>query len=102
MLRKNGNIVAEYAYDVWGKVISATSITDAYTDVMTANPIRYRGYTYDSDTGLYYLQTRYYAPEIGRFIIADELDFQPPIKVTEYNLFAYCINNPVNFNDISG
>lgn len=70
--------------------------------MLATNPLRYRGYIYDDETGFYYLQTRYYAPEIGRFINADELDFQPPIKVTEYNLFAYCINNPVNFNDISG
>ncbi len=60
------------------------------------NPLRYRGYYYDSETGLYYLNARYYDPEVGRFISADEtLD-------GGYNLFAYCHNNPMEFVDYTG
>ncbi|MPM62377.1 hypothetical protein SDC9_109248 [bioreactor metagenome] len=70
----------------------------------TVNPIRYRGYYYDTETGLYYLQSRYYNPEWGRFLNADDMQTltlsQDDILVT--NLFAYCVNNPVNNSDPSG
>lgn len=83
-----GNVVAKYTYDSWGRLISIkdASDVDKTTDtnfVGYINPLRYRGYYYDSETGLYYLNARYYDPEVGRFISADEtLD-------GGYNLFAY-------------
>jgi RHS repeat-associated protein len=94
----SGNVVASYTYDAWGKVLTATG---TMADI---NPIRYRGYYYDSETGLYYLNSRYYDPETGRFINADNLavldaDTETPIQ---YNLFAYGFNNPINMSDSSG
>ena len=58
------------------------------------NPIRYRGYYYDSEIGMYYLQSRYYNPQVGRFINADGY-VSTGQDVTGYNMFAYCSNNPV-------
>ena len=67
-----------------------------------ANPIRYRGYYYDNETGFYYLQSRYYDAEIGRFINADGAIAGVGGDVLGYNQFAYCFNNPVNMEDQSG
>lgn len=68
------------------------------------NPIRYRGYYYDVETGFYYLNTRYYDPEVGRFISADTTDVlaASPASLTDKNLFAYCDNNPVMYKDADG
>ena len=65
----NGGIVVEYTYDAWGNVISITG--ELASTVGQINPFRYRGYYYDSDTGLYYLNSRYYDSQVGRFINAD-------------------------------
>ncbi|WP_242844296.1 RHS repeat-associated core domain-containing protein [Candidatus Soleaferrea massiliensis] len=65
------------------------------------NPLRYRGYCYDSDTGYYYLQSRYYDPEIGRFISADAI-VGANENMLAYNLFAYCSNDSVNLYDPTG
>ena len=97
----SGNIVAKYTYDSWGKLISIkdSNDVDKTTDenfIGYVNPIRYRGYYYDSETGLYYLNARYYDPEVGRFISADET------LSGGYNLFEYCLNNPVNYTDFTG
>ena len=67
----------------------------------TLNPFRYRGYIYDTETGLYYLKTRYYDPEVGRFINADVL-MSTGQGVIGCNMFCYCLNNPVNMTDESG
>ena len=67
------------------------------------NPFRYRGYYWDSETGFYYLQSRYYDPAIGRFINADDVDYLGAgSNLTSYNLFAYCGNNPVMGYDPTG
>jgi RHS repeat-associated protein len=84
----NGNVVASYVYDSWGKIIGQTG---SLADV---NPIRYRGYYYDQETQLYYLNARYYDPETGRFISAD-------IVAEGGNLYAYCQNDPINRTDDS-
>ena len=91
-----GKLSATYTYDAWGKC----TVTNAsgYT-IGTQNPFRYRGYYYDTETGLYYLQTRYYDPEVGRFINADG---QLNEGVLGYNMFAYCENNPVMKVDPTG
>jgi len=68
------------------------------------NPYSYRGYRYDNETGLYYVSSRYYDPEIGRFINADDTDVLRVEQgsLLQYNLFAYCLNNPVNRFDDNG
>ena len=94
-----GTLVVEYAYDAWGRIHRTTGSMAA--TLGAHNPLRYRGYVYDTETGLYYLQSRYYNPEIGRFINADGLvsTGQGPLG---NNMFAYCGNNPVNFYDPHG
>ena len=97
-----GNTVVEYTYDAWGKVLSVTG--SLASTVGQANPFRYRGYYYDTETGFYYLQTRYYDPEIGRFLNADTSEIVPSaaIGLTDKNLFAYCDNNPLMRTDEDG
>ncbi len=90
----SGTVIASYEYDPYGKVISATGT------LANVNPLRYRGYVYDTETGFYYLQSRYYDPAIGRFINADNL--LNPNDVIGVNLLAYCRNNPVNNVDSWG
>ena len=94
----NGALVGEYHYDAWG---NHTIVTDI-NGIATLNPFRYRGYYYDSETGLYYLNSRYYDPETGRFISADSIVPGVSSSVDGYNLFAYCFNNPVNMIDEDG
>ena len=100
-----GAVVANYNYDAWGNVISVTDangtvITDS-THIANVNPLRYRGYYYDSETGLYYLQSRYYDPAVKRFINADTL-LGANKDILGNNVFAYCSNNPVNYSDPTG
>ena len=87
--------VAEYAYDAWG---NCTIKLDT-NGIGTANPFRYRGYYYDADIGLYYLMSRYYDPQVGRFINADTLDYLDPETIGGLNLYSYCSNNPVNYKE---
>ena len=92
-----GNIKGYYTYDAWGNV------TEIYGDIAEVNPIRYRGYVYDTETGYYYLNSRYYDPELCRFISADDTDYLGANQtVGSYNLFSYCENNPVNLYDPAG
>ena len=96
----SGNVVVRYTYDSWGKVISVTgSLADT---VGVKNPLRYRGYYYDVETKLYYLQSRYYDPETCRFINADSLLVAGDDYIQGVNMFAYCQNNPVVYSDPSG
>lgn len=90
------NFAARYTYDPWGKVLTATG---TLADV---NPLRYRGYYYDSESGFYYLQSRYYDPAIGRFINADSYVSTDVDGLLSSNMFAYCENNPVTRVDPSG
>ena len=91
----SGNTVANYEYDPYGKVISATGT------LSEVNPIRYRGYYYDNETGLYYLQSRYYDPTIGRFVNADEYASTGQ-GIIGHNMFAYCNNCPITQSDENG
>ena len=94
----NGNEVAAYDYDPYGKIISATG------SMAEVNPLRYRGYYYDTETGFYYLQSRYYDPEICRFVSADASDviLAAPYEFWDKNLFAYCDNDPIQRADNGG
>ena len=96
---KDGNVVVEYVYDAWGNILSTSgSMADTLGQI---NPFRYRGYVYDSETDLYYLQSRYYDPEMGRFINADALTSTGQ-GVLSNNMYAYCLNNPINRTDVFG
>ena len=105
ILDTNGEVVARYTYDAWGKVLMVTdgngNINTSSTFIGNINPIRYRGYYYDTETGWYYLNSRYYDPQVRRFINADGIIGANGV-FTGYNLFAYCNNSPVRFNDPSG
>ena len=94
----NGTIYAKYAYDAWGNC----SILQDTNGIGTLNPFRYRGYYYDSELNLYYLNARYYDPEIGRFISQDDISYLDPETLNGLNLFAYCLNNPVMGYDPEG
>ena len=91
----NGIQVAAYTYDPYGKILSA------YGSMAEINPLRYRGYYYDSETGFYYLQSRYYDPNTCRFINADSYASTGQ-SYLGYNMFAYCGNNPVERTDADG
>ena len=95
VISADGTILASYTYDAWGNVLTSEG------SLATANPIRYRGYYFDTETSLYYLQSRYYDPAIGRFINAD--NYATTYKTsTGANMFAYCLNNPANCKDDGG
>ena len=91
----DGNIAASYRYDPWGRVISATG------SMANINPLRYRGYYYDTETGFYYLQSRYYDPTVCRFINADSYASTDTGFIGN-NMFAYCNNNPITGYDPTG
>ena len=95
-----GKLAVTYTYDAWGKVLSVNDTTA--NSVGTQNPFRYRGYYYDTETSLYYLQTRYYDPDTGRFINADAFTSTDISGVLSANMFAYCENNPVVRDDQTG
>ena len=97
----DGTILVEYVYDAWGDILSITG-TESST-IGEINPIRYRGYYFDTDTEFYYLNSRYYDPEIRRFINADDATLiGASADFSSCNLYAYCFNNPVNYYDDSG
>ena len=100
---EEGTCLVTYTYDAWGNVTVSYSNGGAST-AAKYNPLRYRGYYYDTETGLYYVSSRYYDPEIGRFINADTTDIltATPMGLTDKNLFAYCDNNPVMRADHGG
>ena len=101
----DGDLVVRYAYNAWGAV-SETEYGSEYDEssfAVECNPFRYRGYYYDTETDLYYLNSRYYDPAVGRFLNADGIDFLGTDEgLLSYNLFAYCLNDPVNRTDDSG
>lgn len=110
--------IVRYEYDAWGnqkiKVLKSQTFVDVgelssiddtisnYILVANLNPFRYRGYYYDSETNLYYCNSRYYSPEICRWISPDSLEYLDPEKINGLNLYLYCQNNPVMCLDVSG
>lgn len=99
ILDSAGTAVVNYVYDAWGNLVD----TSGYTThpLGTLNPLTYRAYTYDHETGLYYLQSRYYNPEVGRFLNADNYPSTGQ-GLLGNNMFAYCGNNPVSRKDDGG
>ena len=99
ILDSSGTMVASYNYDAWGSCTVYNSSDAAIGDL---NPLRYRGYYYDAETGFYYLQSRYYDPAICRFINADTFATTDANGFLSANMFAYCENNPVGNSDSEG
>ena len=103
LVNSSGTQVVAYTYDAWGNPLTTTgSMADTLGKL---NPFRYRGYFYDTETGLYYLQSRYYNPETGRFINADSeslITASSDSAIWDKNLFAYCDNNPITRIDANG
>ena len=95
IITADGTEAAAYTYDAWGKLLTSTG------DMADVNPLRYRGYYYDTETSLYYLQSRYYDPEVGRFINPDAYASTGQ-GILGANMFTYCGNNPVILSDENG
>ena len=95
LIQANGHVVAQYTYDAWGNLL------DSGGNLAEVNPLRYRGYYYDNETGFYYLQSRYYDPQNRRFMNADSYQSTGQGFIGT-NMFAYCNNSPVDLYDPSG
>ena len=94
-----GTLLVSYVYDAWGNFQEITHTSSQDTAIASSLPFRYRSYYYDTELGMYYLNTRYYDPQIGRFINAD-MQLNP--KLLGYTLFAYVENNPIKYSDTTG
>ena len=98
VINRSGITVANYSYDAWGnhKVYNASWVENTSADFIgNINPIRYRGYYFDTETKLYYLETRYYDPETGRFIRPADVSSLNPSSINGLNLYSYANNNPI-------
>ena len=118
IIDKNGQEIVKYSYDAWGNhktfVLNDGQYVDIYThlsytqdglnnkSIAEINPFRYRGYYFDTETNLYYLNSRYYDPETGRFINADDINNLDNDTINGMNLYIYCGNNPINYADPDG
>ena len=104
ILNNNLETVAQYVYDPWGKLVNildADGEPNSGISIANINPIRYRGYYFDMETGFYYLNARYYDPALGRFINPDS-QLNTSHGILGFNQFAYCLNNPINMTDFDG
>ena len=95
LVTESGAVAASYEYDAWGNILASSG------SMAEKNPLRYRGYYYDTETGFYYLQSRYYDPVTHRFINADSYSSTGQ-GIIGYNMFAYCNNSPVIQADHTG
>ena len=110
LIDSSGSLAAEYTYNAWGAPLTmpygGAGAGAVWPPIAELNPLRYRGYYYDAETGFYYLQSRYYDPKIGRWINPEPNvyvgAFDDGSGITQYNVYAYCANNPVNFSDDTG
>ena len=102
LIDSSNKVVVRYQYNSWGKVTSSEDTSGV--SLATLNPFRYRKYVYDPETGLYCLGSRYYDPEVGRFVNADDPGtiFAKPQELYNKNLYAYCDNNPIIREDVQG
>ena len=105
----SGTLVAQYVYDAWGNHRQITDgsgndVSDNPAHIANINPFRFRAYYYDTETGWYYLNARYYDPNVGRFLSPDNANLllASPRALTDKNLYAYCDNNPVMRTDDNG
>jgi RHS repeat-associated protein len=100
LMNQSGDIVVEYKYDAWGNIINWDDISS--NPIARINPYRYRGYRYDEELNLYYLQSRYYDPSIGRFLSIDDTNYLSDDTSSSMNLYTYAVNNPVMYIDRDG
>jgi len=97
-----GKIVVEYSYDAWGELYSYSYYPES-EHIAEINPFRYRGYYFDQETGFYYLNSRYYDPDVKRFISADDIYYLGANgDLQAYNIYAYCSDNPIKYIDATG
>jgi RHS repeat-associated protein len=100
LLDNSGAVVVKYKYDAWGNCVIDAGTTN--NNLANLNPFRYRSYYFDTETGFYFLKTRYYDPEIGRFMTIDDIGYLDPESINGLNLYIYCLNNPTINVDPSG
>ena len=101
LVDKSGKVVARYSYDAWGVCTIETDTSGS--NIAKINPYRYRGYYYDTEIGMYYLQSRYYDPSVGRFVNGDDAEYIGRKDCLAHeNLYCYCRNNPIKYVDYSG
>ena len=102
LVDSSNQVVVRYQYNSWGKVTSTQDTSGV--SLATLNPFRYRKYVHDPETGLYCLGSRYYDPEVGRFVNADDPStiFAKPQELYSKNLYVYCDNNPIIREDVQG
>jgi RHS repeat-associated protein len=101
ILDSTGQVVIRYVYDAYGNILDETFVATGFQYLFDANPYTYRGYRADRETGWYYLQSRYYLSEIGRFLNVDIYNVVSD-DILRVNQFSYSINNPINFSDYCG
>ncbi len=100
IIDSNRNIVVKYNYSAYGETITKTDTSGI--NLSSINRFRYKGYYYVEETDLYWLLSRYYDPEIGRFISPDSVEYLAPQSINGLNLYCYCYNNPTSYADPSG
>ena len=98
IIDSNGTIKVSYEYDAWGKVINI----DGDEDLIEINSYLYKGYYYDKETQLFWVSSRYYSPELCRWISPDDIEYLDPESVNGLNLYVYCGNDPINKYDPTG
>jgi len=108
---ENGILIGTYRYNAYGKILEVKPrywtdtqdpILQEYISILNLNPIRYKSYYYDTESRMYYLNSRYYHPLLCRFITPDEFENIDIENKLSYNIYAYCNNNPVNGMDPTG
>ena len=100
LVDKNKNYVVKYRYDAWGNVLEKQILVDSIA--AQYNPFIYKGYYYDVETQLYCVSSRYYSPELCRWISPDSIEYLDLESINGLNLYAYCFNDPINYADPSG
>ena len=100
---ESGDWAVTYKYDAWGNLLDKKGYSSGYAGAYVYNPLTYKGYLYDEETGFYYLQSRYYDPTIGRFLNADDTTFLGASgTLLSWNLFGYCENGVTSSSDSFG